>query len=90
MRFRVEQLALTDEAGRVQPDQHPRFYVHEAETVDEAVRACVAENDAELIGDILKLPGFRAVATARRAQLVYTLQLMPVSDRIDFLSPSSD
>ncbi|HVT04479.1 MAG TPA: hypothetical protein VHL58_14020 [Thermoanaerobaculia bacterium] len=90
MRFRVEQLALTDEKGKVQPGQRPRFYVQEAETVDDAVRACVAENDAVLVGEVLRLPGFQAVATVRRDQMVYTLQLGPVSDRLDQIIRSSD
>lgn|GEM_PF-4587331 len=90
MRFRVEQIALTDEQGKVQPNQQPRFYIQEAATIDEAVKACVAGNGALLVGDVLKLPGFQAVATVRRDQMVYTLQLMPVSDRIDPIIPSSD
>jgi len=57
------------------------FHLMEAQTVDEALYAFVQRDGAEIVGEVLKLPGFQAVATARRRNSVYTLQLIPASDR---------
>lgn len=82
MKFRVEQIYLTDESGKVTAVPQTRiFHVLEADSVDEALYAFVKRDGAEIVGDVLKLPGFQAVATARRANFVYTLQLLLVSDR---------
>ena len=83
VKFRVEQIFLTDETGKVTPVGQVRVYhLLEAETVDEALFAFVKKDGAEIVGDVLKLPGFQAIATARRQNHVYTLQLLPVSDRL--------
>ena len=78
IRFTVEERHLTDMDGRpiTGPDD-VAFHSLEAETVDEALRLYI--NDAELIGDVLKFPGFHAVATIRKATGVYTLQFTPAS-----------
>ena len=51
----------------------------EAESVDDAVRLFVRNNSAELIGNVLKFPGFQAVATVRKPSGVYTIQITPAS-----------
>jgi hypothetical protein len=82
MRFTVEERHLTDTSGRPVAAPNPvSFHSCEGETVDEAVRAYVEKDDAELIGNVLKFPGFLAVATVRRASGVYTLQFTPTSQR---------
>jgi hypothetical protein len=82
VKFRVEQIFLTDEAGKVTPVAQTRvFHVLEAESVDAALYAFVSKDGAEIVGDVLKLPGFQAIATARRQSHVYTLQVLPVSDK---------
>ena len=82
MRFTVEERHLTDMDGR--PIGNPGgvdFHTLDAETVDEAVRLFVQRDEAELIGDVLKFPGFQAVATVRKASGVYTLQFTPSSQQ---------
>ena len=82
LKFRVEQVFLTDETGKVlSVPQTRQYHVLEAETVDEALFAFVRTDGAEIVGDVLKLPGLQAVATARRRQHVYTLQINPASER---------
>jgi hypothetical protein len=82
LKFRVEQIFLTDEAGKVTPvGQNRVFHLLEADNVDDALFAFVKKDGAEIVGDVMKLPGFQAIATARRNNWVYTLQLLPVSDR---------
>jgi hypothetical protein len=78
IRFTVEERHLTDMDGRpVTGPNDVAFHSFEAETVDEAVR--MYTKDAELIGEVLKFPGFQAVATIRKATGVYTLQFTPAS-----------
>jgi hypothetical protein len=82
VKFRVEQIYLTDESGKVTAIAQPRlFHLLEAQTVDEALYAFVNSDGAEIVGEVLRLPGLQAVATARRRNSVYTLQLVPASDR---------
>jgi len=82
MRFTVEERHLTDISGRpiAAPDA-VSFHTCDAETLDEAVRLFIISADAELIGDVLKFPGFHAVATVRKPSGVYTLQFTPSSQR---------
>ena len=84
MRFRVEQVYLTDEEGQIVPraGTNPLFHLLDAETVDELLSAFVQRDQAEVVGDVLKFPGFQAVATVKRHQAVYTLQIVPVTDRV--------
>jgi hypothetical protein len=82
MRFTVEERHLTDMNGR--PVASPgavSFHQCDAETIDDAVRIYIEKDDGELIGSVLKFPGFQAVATVRKASGVYTLQFTPASQR---------
>lgn len=80
IRFTIEERHLTDEDGRpVTTTDVVAFHSFEAETVDDAVRLFIRKDDAELIGNVLKFPGFQAVATIRKASGVYTLQFTPAS-----------
>jgi len=81
MKFSIEQRHLTDAAGRPVPREAEQvsFHVCEAESADAAVRAHTTGTGAEVIGNILKFPGFQAVATVRNSEGVYTLQVSPAS-----------
>ena len=82
MRFTIEERHLTDMDGR--PIAAPgavAFHSCDAESVDEAVRLYIRKDNAEIIGNVLKFPGFQAVATVRKASGVYTLQFTPASQR---------
>jgi hypothetical protein len=82
MRFTVEERHLTDTSGRpVASPEGVAFLSCDAETVDDAIRIYIRDDQAELIGDVLKFPGFQAVATVRKATGVYTLQFTPASQR---------
>jgi uncharacterized protein YcbX len=82
MRFTIEERHLTDGNGRpiTAPDA-VEFHTFDAETVDDAVRLYVKRDDGELIGNVLKFPGFQAVATVRKADGVFTLQFTPASQQ---------
>lgn len=82
MRFTVEERHLTDSDGRPVAQTAPdsvAFHTFDADTVDEAVRLFVKKDQGEIIGDVLKFPGFQAVATIRKTSGVYTLQFTPTS-----------
>jgi hypothetical protein len=82
IRFTIEERHLTDEDGRpvtATAVDAVAFHSFEAATVDDAVRLYVGKDDAQLIGNVLKFPGFQAVATIRKASGVYTLQFTPAS-----------
>ena len=80
IRFTIEERHLTDEDGRpVTAADAVAFHSFDAESVDEAVRLYIRKDDAQLIGNVLKFPGFQAVATVRKASGVYTLQFTPAS-----------
>ena len=82
MRFTVEERHLTDTDGRPIAQTAPdsvAFHSFDAETVDDAVRLFVKKDQGEIIGNVLKFPGFQAVATIRKASGVYTLQFTPAS-----------
>jgi hypothetical protein len=82
MRFTVEERHLTDTAGRpISAPDAVSFHTCDAETVDEAVRLYIKKDDAQIIGNVLKFPGFQAVATVRKSSGVYTLQFTPASQR---------
>ena len=82
MRFTIEERHLTDGSGRpiTSPDA-VEFHTFDAETIDDAVRLYVKRDDGELIGSVLKFPGFQAVATVRKADGVFTLQFTPASQQ---------
>lgn len=85
IKFTVEERHLTDTDGRpVIARDAVAFHTFEAETVDEAVHHYVRKDDGELIGNVLKFPGFQAVATVRKPSGVYTLQFTPSSQAFQF------
>jgi hypothetical protein len=57
------------------------FHSCDADSADGAVRSFVTEDQGEIIGSILKFPGFLAVATVRKTSGVYTLQVTPASSQ---------
>ena len=79
MRFTIEQRHLTDTNGKPVGGEPVSFHSCEAESADEAVRLFVKKDEAEVLGNILKFPGFQAVATVRKISGVYTLQVSPSS-----------
>ncbi len=84
MRFTIEQRHLTDPAGRPLSSSDlaaVSFHSFEANTADDAVRLFVNQDQGEVIGEILKFPGFQAVATVRKTSGVYTLQVTPTSSQ---------
>jgi hypothetical protein len=84
MKFTIEQRHLTDQAGKPVRDDPGAvsFHTFEAESVDDAVRLFLAEVHGEVIGNVLKFPGFHAVATVRDVNGVYTLQVSPSSQNL--------
>ncbi|HKO58002.1 MAG TPA: hypothetical protein VJ276_19195 [Thermoanaerobaculia bacterium] len=82
MRFTIEQRHLTDISGKpIAGENNVSFHVGDAESAEEAVRAFVVSDGGEIIGTVLKFPGFQAVATVRRPTGVYTLQVTPASQQ---------
>jgi hypothetical protein len=80
IRFVVEERHLTDTNGRpVAGPAELAFHTFEAENIDAAVGLYMTDGGAELIGDVLKFPGFQAVATIRKPSGVYTVQFTPAS-----------
>jgi hypothetical protein len=83
MRFTVEERHLTEADGRpVTAGDNVEFNSVDAENIDDAVRLYIRKDSAELIGNVLKFPGFQAVATVRKASGVYTLQFTPASQQM--------
>lgn len=84
MRFTIEERHLTDTDGRpvnaAAPDS-VAFRNVDADTIDDAVRLFIREDHAEIIGTVLKFPGFQAVATIRKSTGVYTVQFTPASQQ---------
>ena len=81
MRFSIEQRHLTDAAGKPisRDGREVSFHLLEAESADDAVSIHTRERGAQVIGNVIKFPGFQAVATMRTADGVYTLQVSPAS-----------
>ncbi|HEX8618392.1 MAG TPA: hypothetical protein VF911_12460 [Thermoanaerobaculia bacterium] len=83
MRFTVEKRHLTEADGRpVTVSDAVEYNSVDADTIDDAVRFYITTDNAELIGNVLKFPGFQAVVTVRKATGVYTLQFTPASQRL--------
>ena len=82
MKFTIEQRHLTDAAGKPVGNELVSFHSCDAESADEAVRLFVRKDEAEVLGTILKFPGFQAVATVRKSDGVYTLQFTPTSQQM--------
>jgi hypothetical protein len=82
VRFTIEERHLTEADGKpVGAPNAVEFHSFDAETVDDAVRLFIRKDHGEIIGNVLKFPGFQAVATVRKASGVYTLQFTPASQR---------
>jgi hypothetical protein len=80
MRFTIEQRHLTSTAGKLTADPSSVSFHHcEADNAEEAVRLFVRDHSAEVIGNVVKFPGFQAVATMRGPSGVFTLQVAPAS-----------
>ena len=45
------------------------------------MRLFIRKDQGEIIGNVLKFPGFQAVATVRKTSGVYTLQITPASQQ---------
>ena len=83
MRFTIEQRHLTDVAGKpVAGDRALSFHACDADDAGEAVRLFAHDQSAELIGNVLRFPGFQAMATIRSAEGVFTLQVAPASQQM--------
>lgn len=83
MRFTIEERHLTDLAGKLIATPAPVSFHHcEAESVEEAVRAFVGTDGAEIIGKIQTFPGFQGIATVRKPSGVYTLAIAPASQQL--------
>ena len=83
MRFTIEQRHLTDNSGRpVTGADAVAFFHCEADTADDAVHIFVRDHTAEIIGNVLRFPGFQAVATMRNGSGVYTIQVSPSSQQM--------
>ena len=79
MKFTIEARHLTDMQGKPVAREAVSFHSCDADSADEAVRLFVKKDEGEVLGDILKFPGFQAVATVRKMTGVYTLQVSPAS-----------
>ncbi len=84
MRFSIEQRHLTDSNGRpFSGNRMPvSFHTCEAENASEAVRLFVRDRAAEIIGTVVEVPGYQAVATLRNAEGVFTVQIAPTSQQM--------
>lgn len=83
MRFTIEQRHLTDVSGKPVPEGLAvSFHTFEANDAEECVRLFALQHSAELIGNVLRFPGFQAVATMRSGHGVFTLQVAPASQQI--------
>lgn len=58
------------------------FHTCEANDADDAVRLFASDHSAELIGNVLRFPGFQAIATMRSPEGVFTLQVAPASQQM--------
>ena len=81
MRFSIEQRHLTDAAGKpiARDGREVSFEVMEAASIDDAMELYIRDRCAEVIGNVIKFPGFQAVATLRSSNGVFTLQVTPSS-----------
>ena len=82
MRFTIEQRHLTDDGGRPVTGDAVSFFSCEASDAEDAVRLFVRDHAAEVIGNVLRFPGFQAMATVRNPAGVYTLQVSPTSQQM--------
>lgn len=81
MRFTIEQVFLTDAGGKPLGERPATAYHRvDAESLDAALSAFLADQQATLVGTIQRYPGTQATATARQCQTLFTLHVMPGSD----------
>jgi len=84
MRYTIEERHLTDGEGRpvdTGSSHAVLFHSLEGDSIDEAIRLFIEQEHAEIIGTVLKFPGFQAVATIRKSSGVFTLQFTPASQQ---------
>lgn len=84
MRFTIEERHLTDMEGRpisAGALDSVSFRNVDADDIDDAIRLYIRADAAEIIGTVLKFPGFQAVATVRKSAGVYTVQFTPSSQQ---------
>ena len=83
MQFEVEKTHLAVPVPRAgdKPLDVSSFYVAEASDVDEAFRLFVRKDHAHIVGEVQKFPGSQLVATVRKHDKVYMIQLCPTDDR---------
>jgi hypothetical protein len=81
MRFSIEQAFLTDSSGKPLGGR-PAVACHvvEADTLDAALSSFLGEQQATLVGSMLRFPGSQAVATAQQQATVFTIHVLPESD----------
>ncbi len=84
MRFTIEQRHLTNGIGQPVTDLAGAvtFHALDADSIDQAVSRFAAGHSAEVIGAVVKFPGFQAMATLRNPTGVFTLQIAPASQRL--------
>ncbi|MEO6259713.1 MAG: hypothetical protein ABIP63_05155 [Thermoanaerobaculia bacterium] len=84
MRFTIEQRHLTDKTGQpvTDPAHAVSFHALDADNIDQEVSRFAAGHSAEVIGAVVKFPGFQAMATLRNPTGVFTLQIGPASQRL--------
>lgn len=84
MRFTIEERHLTDVEGRPISQtgtESVSFHTCDADNIDDAIHLYVTRDRGEILGNVLKFPGFQAVATVRKPGGVYTLQFTPASQQ---------
>jgi hypothetical protein len=83
IRFTIEQRHLTDAQGHPMSPSSPgvAFHSREAGDADQAVRLIASELRGEVIGEVLRFPGFRAIATVRNDTGVFTIEVSPSSQQ---------
>ena len=88
IRFTIEQRHLTNATGQPVADLAAavNFHVCDAASIDDAVAQFAAGHSAQIIGSVLKSPGFQGMATLRNPTGVFTLQIAPASHRIPIKS----
>jgi hypothetical protein len=81
MRFSIEQVFLTDSAGKPLGERPAAArHIVEADTLDIALSAFIGDQQATLVGSIQRFPGAQAVATAQQQGTVFTLHVVPATD----------
>lgn len=78
MQFDVEKTQLADRPFEPLRNRLDVSFHHaEAKDVDEALRLFIRKDHSLLVGEVQKFPGSQIVATVRKDQRIYMLQLSP-------------